>query len=241
MPAISPPGFARRKSLCARTRPLSPRVVAIADARHRGMHHHSYFGRHGSRGPNSRRGIAPIDFRRMVSAGFAGRRFVRHASDVTSANGTPVAVSAHQRASDESHRQASAGSHRQASARSHRQPSVGSHRQASDESHRQASDESHRQASGGSHRRTSGGSHRQPSAGSHRQASGGSHQRASEESHRRSASRHRTDTRQTNRTVERKAKSHRQLGLGGPLGVGFLGVGSFTVCVGDGYRLVQMY
>jgi len=40
MPAISPPGCACRKSLSARTLSISPRVVPIPSACHRGLHRH---------------------------------------------------------------------------------------------------------------------------------------------------------------------------------------------------------
>jgi hypothetical protein len=63
------PGLVRRpappagKSVLARTLSHAPRVVPCSNACHRGLHRHCWFIRHGSRRTNSRREIAPPDFR----------------------------------------------------------------------------------------------------------------------------------------------------------------------------------
>jgi acyl-CoA synthetase (AMP-forming)/AMP-acid ligase II len=61
------------KSPSAHALPLPPRVGNGSNSCHRGMHRRACFLRHGSRGTNSRRGIAAIDFRRSVSACSAGQ------------------------------------------------------------------------------------------------------------------------------------------------------------------------
>ena len=67
------PGSARRKSLSARTLRPPPRVGAESGACHRGMHRLWSIDGSRSRGTDSRRGIAAIDFRRSVSACSAGQ------------------------------------------------------------------------------------------------------------------------------------------------------------------------
>ena len=57
----APPGGT---STAARTLSLPPRVVPASDACHHGIHQHRWSTRHGSRGPDSRRAVAPIDVRR---------------------------------------------------------------------------------------------------------------------------------------------------------------------------------
>src|SRR5262245_3759427 len=59
----APPGAVRRKSHCALALSHPPRVVPGSNVCQRGKHHQLLFVRHGSRGTNSRRGIASFDFR----------------------------------------------------------------------------------------------------------------------------------------------------------------------------------
>jgi len=83
MPGRRRPAPHTGKSPAAHTWPQPPRVSSYSVDIHRGMHRHCWFGRCGSRGPNSRWWIAPVDFRlRIAAACFERPPAGRHALDV---------------------------------------------------------------------------------------------------------------------------------------------------------------